>query len=84
MSDIIMVKDFPFSERGYQLLPLHGLLFPISSNVFCMHHPTDITVLTTAFVTPLVEHWLEREIGSTMRDRSDDPSHHERMLYPLF
>ena len=25
-----------------------------------MHHPTD----ATAFVTPVVEHWLEREIYS--------------------
>ena len=64
---------------------------------------------TTAFVTPVVEHWMEREIaqwvymdyklmqvvwsdiwnlcsklhnGSTLKDRSDDPSHHERTLLP--
>ena len=33
------------------------------------------------FVTPVVEHWLEREIAQwvhPMKDRSDDPSHHER------
>ena len=38
----------------------------------------------TAFVTPVVEHWLEREIAQwvhPMKDRSDDPSHHERTLY---
>ena len=37
-----------------------------------------------AFVTPVVEHWLEREIAQwvhPMKDRSDDPSHHERTLY---
>ena len=28
-----------------------------------MHHPTDRIVHTTAFVTPVVEHWLEREIA---------------------
>ena len=28
-----------------------------------MHHPTDRIAHTTAFVTPLVEHWLEREIA---------------------
>ena len=28
-----------------------------------MHHPTDRITHTTAFVTPLVEHWLEREIA---------------------
>ena len=38
----------------------------------------------TAFVTPVVEHWLEREIAQwvhPMKNRSDDPSHHERALY---
>ena len=29
-----------------------------------MHHPTDRITHTTAFVTPVVEHWLEREIHS--------------------
>ena len=28
-----------------------------------MHHPTDMIAHTTAFVTPVVEHWLEREIA---------------------
>ena len=27
-----------------------------------MHHPTDRIAHTTAFVTPVMEHWLEREI----------------------
>ena len=27
-----------------------------------MHHPTDRIIHTTAFVTPVVEHWLEQEI----------------------
>ena len=43
-----------------------------------MHHPT-------AFVTPVVEHWLEREIAQwvhPMKDRSDDQLHHEQMLLP--
>ena len=37
-----------------------------------------------AFVTPVVEHWLEREIAQwvhPMKDRSNDPLHHERTLY---
>ena len=49
-----------------------------------MHHPTDRITHTTAFVTPVVEHSLEREIAQwvhPMKDRSDDPSHHERTLY---
>ena len=43
-----------------------------------MHHPPDRIAHTTAFVTPVVDHMLEQEIvyGSTMRDRSDDPSNH--------
>ena len=28
-----------------------------------MHHPTDRITHTAAFVTPFVEHWLEREIA---------------------
>ena len=40
---------------------------------------------TTAFFTPVVEHWLEREIAQwvhPMKDQSDDPSHHERTILP--
>ena len=50
-----------------------------------MHHPTDRIAHTTAFVKPVVEHWLEGEIAQwvhPMKDRSDDPSHHERTLAP--
>ena len=49
-----------------------------------MHHPTDRISHTTVFVTPVVEHWLEREIAQwvyPMKDRSDDPSHHERTRF---
>ena len=46
-----MVKDHSDSERGNPLPP-HGLLFPIC-----------IIPHTTAFVTPVVEHWLEPEIA---------------------
>ena len=57
-----MVKDHSDSEKRNPLPP-HGLLFPISSKgSFYMHHPTDRMTHTTAFVTPVVEHWLEREI----------------------
>ena len=50
-----------------------------------MHHPTDRIAHTTAFVTPVVEHWLEREIAQwvhPMKDGSDDQSHHERTVLP--
>ena len=71
-----MVKDHSDSERGNPLPP-HGLLFSINSKG---SHPTDRIAHTTAFVTPVVEHWLEREIAQwvqPMKDRSDDPSHHK-------
>ena len=50
-----------------------------------MHNPIDMIAHTTAFDTPVMEHWLEREIAQwvhPMKDRSDDPSHHEQMLLP--
>ena len=50
-----------------------------------MHHPTDRIAHTTPFVTPVVEHWLEREIAQwvhPLKNRSDDPSHHDRTLLP--
>ena len=40
-----------------------------------MHHPTDRIAHTTSFITPVMEHWMEREIGQwvhPMKDRSDD------------
>ena len=36
-----------------------------------MHHPTDRITHTTAFVTPVVEHWLEREIPLVLVTRYD-------------
>ena len=50
-----------------------------------MHHPTDRIIHTTTFVTPVVEHWLERDIAQwvhPMKDRPEDLSHHERTLLP--
>ena len=46
-----MVKDHSDSEKGNQ------------QGFFYMHHPTDRITHTTAFVTQVVEHWLEREIA---------------------
>ena len=56
-----MIKDHTGSERGNPLPP-HGLLFPTNSKgSFILHHPTDKIAHSTAFVTPVVEDWLERE-----------------------
>ena len=58
-----MVKDHSDCEEGNPLPP-HGLLFSEKQQgLFYMHHPTDRIPNTTAFVTPVVEHWLEREIA---------------------
>ena len=77
-----MVKDHSDNEKGNPLPP-HRLLLSINSKgSFICTIPHRITH-TTAFVTPVVEHWLEREIAQwvhPMKDRSDDPSHHERTL----
>ena len=37
-----------------------------------MHHPIDRIAHTTAFVTPLVEHWLEREIAQWVHPMKDN------------
>ena len=75
-----MVKDHSDSERGNPMLP-HGLLFLISSKIFYMHHPTDRIAHTTAFVLQWLE-WETAQWVHPMKDRSDDPSHHERTLLP--
>ena len=57
-----MVKDHSDSEKGNPLLP-HRLLLSINSKgSFICTIPERITH-TTAFVTPVMEHWLEREIA---------------------
>ena len=72
-----MVKDHSDSERGNPLLP-HRLLLSINSK-------GSFICTIPRHVTPVVEHWLTREIAQRvhpMKDRSDDPSHHERTLLP--
>ena len=78
-----MVKDHSDSEKGNPLPP-HRLLLSINSKGSFICTIPDRITHTTAFVTPVVEHWLEREIAQwvhPMKDRSDDPLHHERTLY---
>ena len=55
-----MFKDHSDSEKGNPLSP-HRLLLSINSkgSFICTIPQTH----TTAFVTPVVEHWLEREIS---------------------
>ena len=44
-----------------------------------MHHPTDRKAHTTAFVTPVMEHWLEREIVQWVHPRKELMRHRSRM-----
>ena len=63
-----MIKDHSGCKRGNLLLP-HGLLFPISSKGSFICIIPQICIIpdrithTTAFVTPVLEHWLQREIA---------------------
>ena len=82
-----MVKDHSDSEKGNPLQP-HRLLFLINSkgSFICTIPQTGLHI-PRPFVTPVVEHWLEREIAQwvhPMNDRSNDPSHHVRMLLPRY
>ena len=79
-----MVKDHSDSEKGNQLPP-HRLLFRISKGSFIC------TIPQTWYHIPwplLHQSWSigwKREIAQwvhPMKDRSDDPSHHERTLLP--
>ena len=47
-------------------MPLHELLFLISSKVSYMQHPTDRIAHTMTFVTQVVEHWLLQVIALAM------------------
>ena len=44
-----------------------------------MHYPTDRMTHTTAFVTPVVEHWLEREIAQWVHPMKDPMSEVTKM-----
>ena len=76
------MADHSDSERGNPLPP-HGLLLSINSKGYFI-----CTIPQTGWHiprpdAPVVEHWLEREIAQwvyPMKDRSDDPSHHEQTL----
>ena len=69
----IRVKDHSDSESETCCRHM-GYSFWLRARVLYMYHPTDRITFTTVFVTPVVEHWLEREIaqwvhheGSTRR-----------------
>ena len=56
-----MVKDNSDSEKGNPLPP-HRLLFPINSKGSFICTSPDRIAHNRAFVTPVVENWLERHL----------------------
>ena len=53
-----MVKDHSDSERK-PAATTWAMFSDQQQGFFYMHHPTDRIAHTMAFVTPVVEHWLE-------------------------
>ena len=78
-----MVKEHSDSKRGN--LPPHGLLFLISSKVF-LYAPSnrqDSTYHGLCYTNRVALAGTRiNSMVSTMKNRSDDPSHHERTLLP--
>ena len=71
-----MVKDHSESRCRHM-----GYYFRLTARVLLYAPSQDITF--HGLCSPVVEHWLEREIAQwvhPMKDRSDEPSHHERRL----
>ena len=48
-----------------------------------MHRPTDRITHTRAFVTPVVEHWLEREIAQWVHPLYKELNYYENLLCSL-
>ena len=64
-----------------------GYSFRLATRVllYAPSHRQDSTYHGLWRLKQVVEHWLEREIAQwvrPMKDRSNDPSHHERTLLP--
>ena len=76
-------KNYSDSERRNPLLPLHGLHFLISSKVF-LYATSHRIAHTMAFVTPVMEHWLELEIVQWVHHEVSIPRpiDHEQTLLP--
>ena len=85
MSEIYQVKYRLNAQSSEIVQATHEVLFLINSKGSFICTIPDRIAHTTAFVTPVVEHWLEQEIAQwvqPLKARSDDPLHHERTLLP--
>ena len=58
-----MVKDHSNSKRRNPHATTTWTTLCDDSKVFNMHHSSDRIAHTTAFVTPIVDFWLERKIA---------------------
>ena len=58
-----MVKDHRDYERGNPLQPLYGYSFLLAvwNLLYEPSHRQNSTHYSTTFITPVVEHWMERE-----------------------
>ena len=75
-----MIKDHSDSEKGNPLPP-HRLLFPISSKGYFICTIPQAGKHNT-YSREALAGTRNSSMGSTMKDRSDDPSHQERTLLP--
>ena len=58
-----MVKDHSYSEREkHAAATTLATLSNEKQGLIYMHHPIDRIAHTTAFVAPVLGHWLERKI----------------------
>ena len=57
-----MVKDYSDSEREIPSCHM-GYTFRLAASVILYAHTTDKIAHTTAFVTAVMEHWMERKIA---------------------
>ena len=81
-----MVKNHSESKEGKMLSPLHGLLFNLASKdllyapshrLASTYHGLCYTSLGSLAWNEKIAPWVH-----PMKDRSDDPTHHERTLLP--
>ena len=56
----ILHQDHRDDEKKHAATTLWATLFDQQQGIIIMYHPTDRVAYTTAFVIPVVEHWMEQ------------------------
>ena len=62
MASYIWLRTIQIEREETRCRHYIGYSFRLTARGFYMLHPTDRIAHTTVFITPVVEHWLEREI----------------------